>query len=102
MWWHKWVIELKGFENAGVDLINITTIYLGVGNRVAPQAGASGVLFFDDIRLLPSSPASSLPEPKPINQIPVAHWGLDEGAGTIVGDSAGSHTGTVMGGVGTI
>jgi len=101
-WWHKWVIELKEFENAGVDLTNITTVYLGVGNRVAPQAGGSGVLFFDDIRLLLSRPAPSLPEPEPINQVPVAHWPLDEGAGTIVGDSAGGRTGTVMGGVGTI
>jgi hypothetical protein len=101
-WWHKWVIELKEFENAGVDLTNVTTIYLGVGNRVAPQAGGSGVLFFDDIRLLPSSPAPSLPEPEPISQTPVAHWPLDEGAGTVVGDLAGGNAGTVMGGVGTI
>ncbi len=99
-WWHKWVIELKEFGNAGVDLTNITNIYLGVGNRVAPQVGASGVLFFDDIRLRPSSPP--LPGPEPISQAPVAHWPLDEGAGAIVGDSAGGHTGTVMGGVGTI
>jgi hypothetical protein len=101
-WWHKWVIELKEFENAGVDLTNITTIYLGVGNRVAPQVGASGVLFFDDIELLPSSPAPSLPGPEPISQKPVAHWPLDEGTGTIVSDTSGGHTGTVMGGVGTI
>jgi len=101
-WWHKWVIELKEFENAGVDLANITTIYLGVGNRIAPQAGGSGVLFFDDIRLLPSNPAPPLPEPEPISQTPVAHWGLDEGAGTIVSDSTGGRNGTVMGGVGTI
>jgi hypothetical protein len=101
-WWHKWAIELKEFENAGVDLTNVTTIYLGVGNRVAPQAGGSGVLFFDDIRLLPSSPAPPLPDQEPISQTPVAHWGLDEGAGTVVGDSAGGRTGTVMGGVGTI
>ena len=99
-WWHKWVIELKEFGNAGVDLTDITNIYVGVGNKVAPQPGASGVLFFDDIRLLPSGPL--LPGPEPITQTPVAHWALDEGAGTVVGDSAGGHTGTVMGGVGTI
>jgi hypothetical protein len=101
-WWHKLAIELTEFESAGVDLTSITTIYLGVGNMVAPQVGGSGVLYFDDINLLPSSPAMPLPESEPINQIPVAHWPLDEGAGTIVGDSADGHTGTVMGGVGTI
>ncbi|KPK36271.1 MAG: hypothetical protein AMJ65_16395 [Phycisphaerae bacterium SG8_4] len=100
-WWHKWAIELKEFANAGVDLTNITTMYLGVGNRVAPQLGASGVLFFDDIRLLPSRPAPSLPGPEPISQAPVAHWTLDEGTGTIVSDTSGGHIGTVMGGVGT-
>ena len=101
-WWHKWAIELKEFQNAGVDLTNITKIYLGVGNRVAPQVGGSGVLFFDDIRLLPPSPAPSLPGPEPISQTPVAHWPLDEGTGTLVSDSAGGHTGTVKGGVGTL
>jgi hypothetical protein len=49
--WQEWNIDLKEFANAGVNLAGIKKMYLGVGNRTAPQTGGTGTLFFDDIRL---------------------------------------------------
>jgi hypothetical protein len=34
-----------------VNLVNVNTIGLGLGDRNNPQAGGSGVMYFDDIRL---------------------------------------------------
>jgi len=35
----------------GVDLTNVNTIGIGFGDRNNPQAGSSGLMYFDDIRL---------------------------------------------------
>jgi hypothetical protein len=45
--WHEWNIELSSLD--GVDLQNVTKIIIGIGN-----VGASGIVYFDDIRLYPS------------------------------------------------
>jgi hypothetical protein len=45
--WHEWNIELSSL--VGVDLQNVTKIIIGIGNL-----GASGIVYFDDIRLYPS------------------------------------------------
>jgi len=34
-----------------VNLANVTSITLGLGNRANPTAGGSGMMYFDDIRL---------------------------------------------------
>jgi len=34
-----------------VNLANVTSITLGLGNRANPAAGGSGIMYFDDIRL---------------------------------------------------
>jgi len=34
-----------------VNLANVTSITLGLGNRSNPVAGGSGLIYFDDIRL---------------------------------------------------
>jgi hypothetical protein len=34
-----------------VDLTNVNSITLGLGNRANPVAGGAGMMFFDDIRL---------------------------------------------------
>jgi hypothetical protein len=45
--WHEWNIELSSL--VGVDLQSVTKIIIGIGN-----VGASGIVYFDDIRLYPS------------------------------------------------
>jgi len=45
-----------GFAEQGVNLVNVNTIALGLGNRNNPQAGGSGTMCFDDIRLYPPPP----------------------------------------------
>jgi len=49
--WTEWDITLQAFAEQGVDLANVNTIALGLGNRNNPQAGGSGIVYFDDIRL---------------------------------------------------
>jgi hypothetical protein len=46
--WTQWDIDLQAF---GVNLTNVNTIALGLGNRNNPLAGGSGMMYFDDIRL---------------------------------------------------
>ncbi|MCP4613697.1 MAG: hypothetical protein GY845_33830 [Planctomycetes bacterium] len=46
--WTRWNIDLQTFADQGVNLSNVTSITLGLGNNVA---GGSGMMYFDDIRL---------------------------------------------------
>jgi hypothetical protein len=54
--WTEWNIDLQAFADQGVNLANVNTISLGLGNKSNPLAGGSGVLYFDDIRLYPPPP----------------------------------------------
>jgi hypothetical protein len=54
--WTEWTIDLQAFADQGVNLTNVNTIALGLGNRNNPQAGGSGTMYFDDIRLYPPPP----------------------------------------------
>jgi len=49
--WTQWNIDLQAFADQGVNLTNVNTISLGLGNKNNPQAGGSGTMYFDDIRL---------------------------------------------------
>jgi len=49
--WTEWTIDLKLFENQGIDLTDVDRIYLGFGDKDNPQTGGPGTMFFDDIRL---------------------------------------------------
>ena len=49
--WTEWNIDLQGFADQGVNLANVNTIALGLGNKNNPVAGGSGTMYFDDIRL---------------------------------------------------
>jgi hypothetical protein len=51
--WMEWNIELQEFANQGVNLTDVNTIGIGFGDRSNPQAGGSGTMYFDDIRLYP-------------------------------------------------
>jgi concanavalin A-like lectin/glucanase superfamily protein/F5/8 type C domain-containing protein len=45
--WQGWTISFS--ELAGVNLADIKTVYLGLGNRDNPTSGGTGVLYVDDI-----------------------------------------------------
>jgi hypothetical protein len=49
--WAEWSIDLQAFADQGVNLANVNSITLGLGNRANPVAGGAGMIFFDDIRL---------------------------------------------------
>jgi len=55
--WTEWTIDLQAFADQSVNLANVNTIALGLGNRNNPLAGGSGTMYFDDIRLYPPLPA---------------------------------------------
>ena len=54
--WTEWNINLQAFADQGVNLANVNTITLGLGNRSNPVAGGSGMMYFDDIRLYAPAP----------------------------------------------
>jgi len=49
--WTEWNIDLQAFADQGVNLANVTSITLGLGNRANPVAGGAGMMYYDDIRL---------------------------------------------------
>jgi hypothetical protein len=51
--WTQWSIDLREFANQGVNLANVGSLSIGLGNKSNPQAGGKGQMFFDDIRLYP-------------------------------------------------
>jgi len=60
--WTEWAIDLQKFAAQGVNLANVNTISIGFGDKNNLQAGGSGMVFFDDIRLYRPAPE---PEPAP-------------------------------------
>jgi hypothetical protein len=49
--WTQWNIDLEEFKDKGINLADVNSIAIGFGNRSNPQAGGSGLVYFDDIRL---------------------------------------------------
>jgi len=51
--WHEWLIDLADFNvpPTRVNVKNIKSIAIGIGNEPTGPAGGSGTLYFDDIRL---------------------------------------------------
>jgi len=47
-WW-KWKIPLSAFSNAGVNLTAAAKLHIGVGDRLNPTPGGSGLVRIDDI-----------------------------------------------------
>ena len=54
--WTEWTIDLTRFADQGVNLSNVNTISLGLGNKSNPLAGGTGTMYFDDIRLYRPAP----------------------------------------------
>jgi hypothetical protein len=51
--WTEWTIDLQAFAGQGVNLTDVETLSIGFGDKKNPQAGGSGKMYFDDIRLYP-------------------------------------------------
>ena len=49
--WTEWNIPLQRFSDLGVNLNNINSLGIGIGNRDNPQSGGKGIIYIDDIRL---------------------------------------------------
>jgi hypothetical protein len=49
--WTQWNIDLTEFGDAGVVLTDVSKLAIGFGDKNNPQAGGSGLMYFDDIRL---------------------------------------------------
>ncbi len=49
--WTEWIIDLQAFADQGVDLTNVNTIAIGLGDKNNPQPGGTGTMYFDDIAL---------------------------------------------------
>lgn len=59
--WTRWDIPLQEFADKGVNLTDVDTITIGIGDKANPPGGA-GNMFFDDIGL---HPLEAEPEPEP-------------------------------------
>jgi len=54
--WTEWNIDLQAFADQGVDLTNVNSITIGLGDKNNPVAGGAGMMYFDDIRLYALQP----------------------------------------------
>ncbi len=54
--WTAWNIDLQAFADQGVNLSNVNSITLGLGNKNNPVAGGAGMMYYDDIRLYVTTP----------------------------------------------
>ena len=54
--WTEWTIDLNSFSDAGVNLADVNSISVGLGDKAGPQNGGSGKMYFDDIRLYRPEP----------------------------------------------
>ncbi|HUU20096.1 MAG TPA: LamG domain-containing protein [Sedimentisphaerales bacterium] len=54
--WTQWNIDLQAFADQGVNLANVNTIAIGLGNKNNPLAGGSGTMYIDDILLYRPAP----------------------------------------------
>jgi len=49
--WTEWTVDLKDFADQGVNLTDVNSLSIGFGDKNNIQAGGSGKVYFDDIRL---------------------------------------------------
>jgi hypothetical protein len=59
--WTRWDIPLQQFADQGINLTDVNTITIGIGDQANPPGGL-GKMYFDDIGLHPLPPE---PEPEP-------------------------------------
>jgi hypothetical protein len=96
--WTQWNIDLTRFADQGVNLTNVDSISIGVGDKTNPQPGGSGVIYFDSIALYPKRPAPVL---KQTNNVFEAEDADVIGSGwrtySDVASSGGTHIGSNVG-----
>ena len=80
MMWTEWVIPLGGIE--GVDLSQVKTLAIRIGDPGAQQPGSKGKIYIDDIAIYPQQTEQTVG--------PVGYWKLDETSGAIAQDSSGN------------
>ena len=85
--WTEWTIDLQEFVAQGVNLANVNTISIGFGDKNNPQAGGSGKMYFDDIRLYRP----------PVDPSLVIYYSFDEVSDVVVDQSGKGHDGVVVG-----
>jgi len=51
--WAEWNIPLQAFVDKGVDVTNVNSIAIGIGNKTSLQPGGTGTMYFDDIGVHP-------------------------------------------------
>ena len=51
--WTAWNIDLTRFADQGVNLKDVDSISIGMGDKTNPQSGGSGIMYFDNIGLYP-------------------------------------------------
>ncbi|MHC4626479.1 MAG: GLUG motif-containing protein [Planctomycetota bacterium] len=49
--WSQWTIDLSALGGFGADLANLSSVAICFGDQNNIQAGGSGIMYFDDIRL---------------------------------------------------
>ena len=49
--WTEWNILLERFTDQDLNLTNVNSLGIGVGDRRNPQPGGNGTVYIDDIRL---------------------------------------------------
>jgi hypothetical protein len=54
--WTEWNIDLQAFADQGVNLANVNTIAIGLGNKKNPATGGSGTMYIDALRLYRPAP----------------------------------------------
>ena len=47
--WQEWVVPFADLTAAGVNLANVATVYLGLGDRDNPASAGTGQIYVDDI-----------------------------------------------------
>jgi len=61
--WQEWCIALSAF--GGVDMATVAKLSIGVGDRVDPTAGGTGLIFIDDVSIGRPSSSESGNGPEP-------------------------------------
>jgi hypothetical protein len=51
--WAEWNIPLQAFVDKGVDVTNVNSIAIGIGNKTSLQPGGTGTMYIDDVGVHP-------------------------------------------------
>ena len=51
--WTEWNIPLQAFVDKGVDVTNVNSIAIGIGNKTTLQPGGTGTMYFDNVGVHP-------------------------------------------------